>query len=380
MRHHVILVPGFFGFGRFGDLPYFAHVQEALHDGLRARGIEAEVHKVPTPPTASLAHRAARLAEAVQERCAEDGPIHIVGHSSGGLDARLLVAPGSKLPADADVERLARRVRSVVTVSTPHRGTPTAAFFTGAFGQRLLQVLSLATIYSLRYGKLPLGILARMVGVFARIDDVLRLQKTVLDQLYDQLLSDFSDDRRQALHDFFHEVGRDQALVPQLTPDNMEVFDASVADRPGVAYGCVTTMGRRPGPRTVWRAGLDPYAQLTHGLYATLHSLSTRFPKSRRPGLATEYRIPLLRYYPKLPELDSSDGVVPTLSQLHGRLLFGARADHLDVIGHFDDTHHFPPHYDWLASGSGFRRPDFDRLWNAVMDFFVDEPIDRSAS
>lgn len=374
MRHHVILVPGFFGFSRFGDLPYFAHVQEVLHDGLHARGSTVQVHKISTPPTASLAHRAARLAEAVHELCPADDPIHLVGHSSGGLDARLLVAPGSKLPADVDVEAIARRVRTVITVSTPHRGTPVAAFFTGAFGQRLLQVFSLATIYSLRYGKLPIGILARMVGVFARIDDVLRLQKTVLDQLYDQLLSDFSDDRRKALQDFFHEVGRDQALVPQLTPDNMEVFDASVADRPGVNYGCVTTMGREPGLRTVLRAGIDPYAQLTHGLYAILHSLSTRFPKNRRPGLAASYRIPLLRYYPKHPSLESSDGVVPTLSQLHGELLFGARGDHLDVIGHFDDPEHFPPHYDWLSSGSGFSRPDFDRLWSAVMDFIVDPP------
>jgi len=370
--HHVILVPGFFGFGRFGDLPYFAHVQEALHDGLKARGLHACVHKVPTPPTASLAQRAARLAESVAALCPGDEPIHLIGHSSGGLDARLLVAPGSKLSADVDVDALAQRVRSVVTVSTPHRGTPVAAFFTGAFGQRLLQVLSLSTIYSLRYGRLPLGILARLVGVFARIDDVLRLQRSVLDQLYDQLLSDFSDDRRQALHDFFLDVGRDQALVPQLTPDNMEVFDASVSDRPGVHYGCVTTMARNPGVRTVLSAGLDPYAQLTHGLYATLHSLSLRFPRIRRPLLHADYRIPLLRYYPKLPDLASSDGVVPTLCQLHGRLVFGARADHLDVIGHFDDTHHFPPHYDWLASGSEFRRPDFDRLWNAVMDFFVE--------
>ena len=374
MRHHVILVPGFFGFGRFGDLPYFAHVQEILEAGLAARGLPVEVHKVPTPPTASLAQRAARLAEAIEARCPGDGALHLVGHSSGGLDARLLVAPGSRLGADVDVEAVARRVRTVVTVATPHRGTPVAAFFTGAFGQRVLQILSLATIYSLRYGKLPIGILARLVGVFARLDDVLRLQRTVLDQLYEQLLSDFSDDRRQALSDFFLEVGKDQALVPQLTPDNMEVFDASVADRPEVAYGCVTTMGRKPGLRTAWKAGADPYAQLTHGLYGLLHSLSTRFPKSRKPGLPSDYRIPLLRYYPKLPEADSSDGVVPTLSQLHGELLFGARADHLDVIGHFDDPKHFPPHYDWLASGSGFRRGEFERLWTAVIDFIA-EPV-----
>src|SRR5512134_1534463 len=30
-----------------------------------------------------------------------------------------------------------------------------------------------------------------------------------------------------------------------------------------------------------------------------------------------------------------SDGIVPTLSQVHGRLLHVARADHLDVVGHY---------------------------------------------
>jgi hypothetical protein len=59
-----------------------------------------------------------------------------------------------------------------------------------------------------------------------------------------------------------------------------------------------------------------------------------------------------------------SDGVVPTLSQLHGRVLHVARADHLDVVGHY--TLAGGKSGDWLPSGAGFTRKAFDATWNAV--------------
>ena len=68
------------------------------------------------------------------------------------------------------------------------------------------------------------------------------------------------------------------------------------------------------------------------------------------------------------------DGIVPTRSQVYGRVLAAVRADHLDAIGHFDQPAHQPPHVDWLISGSGFRRPQFERLWKDVTDFMLEEP------
>ena len=55
--------------------------------------------------------------------------------------------------------------------------------------------------------------------------------------------------------------------------------------------------------------------------------------------------------------------VVPTLSQVWGDVIDAAQGDHLDVIGHFDAPFHSPPHRDWIATNSGFGRPDFERLW-----------------
>jgi hypothetical protein len=60
----------------------------------------------------------------------------------------------------------------------------------------------------------------------------------------------------------------------------------------------------------------------------------------------------------------ASDGFVPTLSQLHGRLLHVARADHLDVVGHY--TLAGGSTGDWLPSGAGFTRKSFDAVWDAV--------------
>jgi len=55
---------------------------------------------------------------------------------------------------------------------------------------------------------------------------------------------------------------------------------------------------------------------------------------------------------------------VPTLSQLHGRVLHVARADHLDVVGHY--TLAGGGTADWLPSGAGFTREAFNATWEAV--------------
>jgi triacylglycerol lipase len=59
-----------------------------------------------------VATRAAELKRFI-EREAPTGPVHVVGHSMGGLDARYMI---SRLG-------MAGRVRSLTTVGTPHRGT-----------------------------------------------------------------------------------------------------------------------------------------------------------------------------------------------------------------------------------------------------------------
>jgi len=371
-RHHIYLVPGFFGFANLGDLKYFAHVQDILQSAFERLGVDAAVHPVRTWPTASVRKRTLRLLQTIAETAGEgDGPIHLIGHSSGGLDARLLVAAGASLSEDLPAERYAGRVQTIVTVSSPHRGTPVAAAFNSVFGQRVLQVLSLATMYVLRYGRLPLSAVLRMGGTLVRLDNRMGGGQDALDQLYGELLHDFSDERQKAIHDFFTEVGEDQALLAQLTLAGMDVFNATTRDQPEVRYGCVLTRGRPPGIRSTVSAGIGAYGQASHALYVALYRLAAQTPYDRASMPEYAQVVAMRRAWGDTPDLKTNDGIVPTLSQVWGEVICAVTADHHDVIGHFDDPDHDPPHYDWISSGSGFKRNDFEKLWAGVADWIA---------
>jgi len=383
-KHHVYLIPGFFGFANLGDLKYFAHVTEVLSNSFLRLGIDAQVHNVATSPTAGVLSRAERLLDAIHATAADDDdPIHLIGHSSGGLDARLLVAAGASLGSGVSAERYAARVRSVVTVATPHRGTPIVSMFISLFGARVLKLLSLGMIHTLRYGRLPLGVLVKMGGVLVRLDNA--SGQDALDQLYVELLHDFSEERQKAIRDFFTEVEKDQGLLTQLLPEGMVVFNALTRDQADVRYGCVLTRGRRPGVSSTISAGLGGYAQASHALYAALYQLAARTPLNRAPSPRPQQIQAMLETWGDIPSIRANDGIVPTLSQLHGDVICAVSADHHDVIGHFDDPSCHPPHFDWITSGSGFKRADFEHLWSSVANWIhagvasqkVDKASDR---
>ncbi len=366
--HHLVLVPGFFGFANLGDFAYFGHVKDYLLEAGPRLGVTGELRVVRSEPTASLPRRAALLCETVS-KLLDDAPgeVSLIGHSSGGLDARLLLAPGVSLPTGADVERCAAAVRCAVTVSTPHQGTPLAHLFASLLGQQLLRLLSLATMHTLRTGRLPLSAVLRMARLLRRRD---AKPTGVLDQLFAQLLQDFSGNRRRAVEAFFSEIGTDQELVAQIAPGAMSVFNASTADRPSVRYGCVVSRARPPGLRSLGRAGFSAYGQATHavfvGLYRVAASASGHFPRVTANQAAA-----LRQAYGRVPDATANDGIVPTLSQLHGEVLAAAWGDHHDLLGHFHGPTHVPPHFDWVASGSGFVREDFERVWGAVASFLA---------
>jgi hypothetical protein len=279
-----------------------------------------------------------------------------------------MVSPGVTLPTGADVPRCAAAVRTVVTVATPHHGTPLAEGLGGLLGQQALRILSLATIHTLRSGRLPLAAVLQL----ARL---LRLGRAapsgVLEQLYQQLLADFSGERRRAVEGFLADVKTDHGLVSQLTPAGMELFNASTEDRPGLPYGCVVTQSRPPGLRSLWAAGLSPYAQATHAFFVGLYRLSSRMPRGWLPRLDHAAVGALRRAYGRVPSTTANDGIVPTLSQVRGAVLHAAWADHHDVLGHFNAPTHVPPHFDWVASGSGFDRRRFEALWEDVAAFLA---------
>ena len=368
-RVHVVLVPGFFGFANLGDLAYFGHVHAYLRDAYPARGWEPVLHVVRTSPTASLLRRTVRVVDTIVEDAGDGVPIHLIGHSSGGLDCRLLLSPGVALPTAHDVEAIARRVTHAVAVSTPHRGTPLAAFFATRLGGVLLELLSLATINLLRLGRIPLRVLLAIGAAYTKLDD-LGPNSALLDQLFHDLLADFTPERREAITKFLSDVRDDRALLPQLMPESMETFAATTRDRPGVRYGAVVTRALPPSLRSWTMPGLDPSAHVLHLVYRAMHA-ATRDPRAHLPALDAAAVRALRAAYETLPDPTDNDGVVPTLSQVHGDLVHATCGDHLDVIGHFGDATTTPRHVDWLVTGSGFDRARFEAVWTAVADYLT---------
>jgi triacylglycerol lipase len=367
-RHHVILIPGFFAFAGLGDLRYWSGVDTELAAAFAALGLEVDITEIETLPTASIRYRASKVVEAIAAVSArDDGPIHLVGHSTGGLDARVAVTPNAALatPTKIDYER----VSSIVTIATPHRGTPLASFFGSAMGQPLLRAFAMSTIFGLKRGGVPLKNLLRLGSLITRVDDIFGLERTLVDQLFAQLLHNFDEQRRRALISFLDQVSRDRALVVQLTPDSLDLFHATTADPDGIAYGSVITRAKRPQFPAALKHAYDPYAQGLHLLYCLLWSLSSSLHERYLPTLSEAQRAALIAGYGALPESSDNDGMAPTLSQVWGEVVHVTDADHLDVMGQYGDLGREGIHADWLPSGSGFDHARFTALWRAVAAF-----------
>jgi pimeloyl-ACP methyl ester carboxylesterase len=376
--HHVLLVPGFFGFGKFGELSYFSGVAEAITRSFERMGKRAIVSEVATLPTSSIRNRAARVLEAIAAVAAvATGPIHIVGHSTGGLDARLAIAPTASLPTEIDFEPY-ERIRTLVTVCCPHFGTPVATFFTSAMGKPLLVLFARYFMWLLRH-RLALAVVLRFGYLVIRIRDPFRRHRSAFDELYDKLLHDLSEPRRLELIEFLGAVSSDQSLLFQLTPAGCDLLNACTAD-PNLRYGSVVARARRATWTLFFKSMLHLYSQIVYPIYAVLRFIAARGESKLIPVPAESQRAALERFFGDLPDASDSDGIVPTRSQLWGELVHATRADHLDVVGLYGPPDPDAGAADWIPSYSGFDRASFEALWEDVGRFLASgEPALPSA-
>jgi len=113
----VVLVHGLYGFDRIGvpgaKLDYFRGIARHLGE------LGCHAHAVRLPSAASVPARAHELVTAID--ALPHDRVDVIAHSLGGLDARYALA---RLGLD-------RKVRALVTVGTPHRGTPLADLAVG---------------------------------------------------------------------------------------------------------------------------------------------------------------------------------------------------------------------------------------------------------
>ncbi len=111
----LVFVHGFLGFTAMVlpgySLYYFRHARNSL------AGISSAAHFPPVPPAGRIADRARVLGNFLETLPAQN--IHLIGHSMGGLDSRYV----------ASLLDSGSRVRTVISVGTPHRGTAVASWF-----------------------------------------------------------------------------------------------------------------------------------------------------------------------------------------------------------------------------------------------------------
>jgi triacylglycerol lipase len=370
--HRVYFVPGMFGFGQLAGFDYFTHMRRGLEQRFKAAGTEVVFEDVPTPPTSSLRYRSRVLATTIARSASfSGGPIHLVGHSTGGLDLRLLLSPTANLGLPPELLRVRSQVRTAITLNAPHYGTPLAGYFATVSGTRLLYVLSVLTVVSLSLGEPSLAIFSRLLAGVGSIDTLFFGQDLKLvSRITDALLRYLDRGAREEIHEFLSQVRIDQGGVIQITPEAMDLFNAATENHVGVRYACVASAAPAPRSLRAARRIRTPYAALTAALFSTVYQFTSQRPKV----------YPYARPNPRESELlragidhdvneSSNDGIVPTLSMLWGELLWAGEADHLDVIGHFHDDEEPALHTDWVTSGSRFTRRRFGALLDAIARF-----------
>ena len=371
--HHVYLIPGMFGFGRLAGVDYFEHVRTALTERFEAAGQRLVIEVSPSPPTSSLRHRARILAKTVLHTLRDEtGPIHLVGHSTGGLDSRLLLSPASRLGIETSLLGWTPRVRTIVSVNTPHFGTPLAGYFSTVAGTRLLYALSLLTIVSLSLGEPSLSVFSRLVASLGDLDPLLGQDSKLVSRVTDVVLRVVDKQRRAEVVRYLRKVRIDQGGLIQIMPEAIELFNAATEDNPNVRYGCVLTGAPLPLKIKFVQRMMSPYAAATGALFSTLYQLSSQRPPMYHYATPNSQQEEKLKWSLGSTVDDrSNDGVVPSLSMLWGELLWCGEADHLDILGHFHDDQKPRRHVDWMMSGAHFTRHRFNQAMDAIAQFIL---------
>lgn len=114
-RANALPYPIVFMHGMAGRAQYFKKIDYWRDVDAIARSIGARAYFLDAPAIASSFERAQNLYHEIQAILEETGAkrVHLVGHSQGGLDARVLMGAFD----------IAHRVASLTTLSTPHHGT-----------------------------------------------------------------------------------------------------------------------------------------------------------------------------------------------------------------------------------------------------------------
>ncbi len=351
MSHAVALVPGLLGFDHHADYTYFSdRLMAAIRSTLQCWFRDpVPVSPVSTSPVGSLAERQLSLIQSLE---ALDGKLgspawHLVGHSTGGVDAALLTRK-QRLEYDAQVgsrfseapwsdaeARLRDRLRSVTTLSAPHFGS----------------TIVLSPAVAMTHGG---GITAHAVA---------ELGGAVWDLTQ---RGDLDDRIRFALGALG--AGGGPRLLLQFAVNDRLVFDL----RPSVVGPLTATENRMGIPISSiasWVA--PPPAEHPDRLFRDLWGWTeegnrlANLPPRSLPADGGWVRIG--KFPDPFPTIHpgDSDGIVNTVRQVDGELVALVCGDHVDVLGRYrrvdlvDGKVLYPG---LLTSGASFGDEDFFKL------------------
>jgi pimeloyl-ACP methyl ester carboxylesterase len=380
-EHAVFLVPGLLGFERFSNFGYFAdRVVAALRASLEQTWNQpVPVVPVPILPTASLRERQIKLVRTLADRLHalehEYQPlrVHLIGHSTGGVDCHLLtqdapVGGGSWDDIDPRTRALLDRIRSVITIGSPHQG----ACITRDPVARLLQQRDLRGLPDFA------GLLARF-GASA-LGDL---------EFGDLLFSAKRELTKSA--GFLRRVLARWELIDDLQPSRAP---APALRRRGVLRRTFVTVAGQPKPGAGAASSPDAFFR---ALSARASGWSTGCAEEGPLVMASVARLEQAladkadRLLIKAPSVDlpaeldagHSDGVVNAARQLidpsdPDELAGIVVSDHFDVVGYYDRRVWITDEHGreqstlvlsgLLHSGSSFRDPQFFELYRRVAD------------
>ena len=373
----VLLIPGIFGYGSFGPddaplLEYFAGVKEVFAPNLPANYV-LRVHE--PPPTGSLDERVASLHDAVwklkngiklrhAEKAVTAERVHLVGHSTGGLDARLLANPKFEWvggPRGRDRTEVIDAIGAIVTLSAPFRGTPLVDSVGVVRDAALAAVNDLTLLGTFRNSGLDAAYLRLLTGAAGvlRMSAPFRVPPSIVSHAARQAVR-----KRVSKKDAVDLAGQIQSFLLKLHDDRQLYDDLSVANLKKInrAIDGGDRLARIHSYVTV--SPKPPLIDIGFGLlgrivYSTLYRRTARIaldePQPAGASLGPEATIEDL-----LKSKVSCDGAVPTRSQtLDGHARRIVLADHLDAVGSFPGG----SGADVMHSDSNFTKDRFKALW-----------------
>ena len=360
-RDVVVLVPGFLGFTRFGGFYYFADRLVAVLRGLLEEPLGTTVPVVPvaTLPTDSLRSRQRALLQSLASVCEKLSGVerlHLIGHSTGGVDVQLLACTKSfdGHAWDKKANGVRKKIKSVVTISAPHYGT-------GLANSRLA-----------RWGENPFRHPTAIISEARTLIDLLLLVPRDLAAAGGIELAAPNDVLK-----FMWQVARNRDLIEDLKPARMEAVRARLSSDAEIALRCFVT-GTTPRDDAIRPS--DPFFRDMYQLTQEPEPVSGVVRECDRllRAIVQEQPDVVIRSAKSNMPVASpqlNDGVVNTVRQIvspERREEVGGFvvADHADVLGHYDRQDALidgkPYNAGLFHSGAGFGDDEFFRLYRRV--------------